>query len=83
MKKIKKLLHSKSSSFYVVKMLFLSYDCSFLGSFPLKTVFAMLYIKWNLSLSFLSIKFLFYKFYLFVECIKPKSIKSYYYSVIL
>jgi len=43
-KNIKTILHSQSSSFYVVTISFLSYDCNLLGLFTCKTIFAMLYI---------------------------------------
>jgi len=35
-KKIKMILQSQNSSLYVVKILYLSYYCSLLGSFPAK-----------------------------------------------
>jgi len=41
--KIKTILHSQSSLFYMVKISFLSYDRNVFGSFPRKTLFAMLY----------------------------------------
>ncbi|KAF0733303.1 Uncharacterized protein FWK35_00039046, partial [Aphis craccivora] len=37
--RLKTILHSQSSPFYVVKISFLSYDCSHLGSFPREIVF--------------------------------------------
>jgi len=40
----KTTLHSQSSSFYVVKISFLTYDFILFGCFPSKIVFAMLYI---------------------------------------
>jgi len=43
-KKIKATLHSQSSPYYVVKISFLSYDCSLFGLFPRKTIFAILCI---------------------------------------